>query len=95
MKKAILILIVITAVAVWWFLRYGENDRRYPANTHLPDKIDTIVLISIDTIRADHLSCYGYEHRTTPNIDALVTESMIFEHAFADVPLTLPSHKTN
>jgi len=92
MKKTILILIVITAVAVWWFLRYGENDRRDPVNTHLPDKIDTIVLISIDTIRADHLSCYGYEHRTTPNIDALVTESMVFEHAFADVPLTLPSH---
>jgi arylsulfatase A-like enzyme/lipopolysaccharide biosynthesis regulator YciM len=51
-----------------------------------------IVLISIDTIRADHLSCYGYKQQTSPNIDALAREAVLFEYCFANVPLTLPSH---
>ena len=53
---------------------------------------DTIVLISIDTIRADHLSCYGYKKKTSPNIDDLARKAVRFEYCFANVPLTLPSH---
>ena len=55
---------------------------------------ETIVLISLDTVRADHFSCYGYEHETTPNIDALAKESLFFEQAFSPVPMTLPSHSS-
>ena len=57
-------------------------------------KIRNIVLISMDTTRADYLSCYGYEHKTTPNIDAVAAEAVRFEQAIAPIPLTLPSHST-
>lgn len=49
---------------------------------------ETIILISLDTTRADHLSCYGYEQETTPNIDALAKDSLFFEHPFAPAPMS-------
>ena len=51
-----------------------------------------VLLITIDTLRADHLTCYGYRGAATPTMDALAKESVKFEHAYAPVPLTLPSH---
>jgi arylsulfatase A-like enzyme/Tfp pilus assembly protein PilF len=51
-----------------------------------------IVLISIDTLRADHLPAYGYRGVATPGIDALVADGVLFEHAYAHTPQTLPSH---
>ncbi|MEC7987411.1 MAG: sulfatase [Myxococcota bacterium] len=53
-----------------------------------------IVLISIDTLRADHLSCYGYERDTTPFIDSLAADSILFERAFSTSSWTLPAHTT-
>ncbi len=51
-----------------------------------------IVLISIDTLRADHLPAYGYKGVSTPAIDALAADGVVFEHAYAHAPQTLPSH---
>jgi arylsulfatase A-like enzyme/tetratricopeptide (TPR) repeat protein len=51
-----------------------------------------VVLVSIDTLRADHLPAYGYHDVETPAIDALARDSILFEDAIAQVPLTLPSH---
>jgi len=51
-----------------------------------------IVLVTIDTLRADHLGCYGYFRDTSPNIDALAKESIRFTHCFTPVAQTLPSH---
>lgn len=51
-----------------------------------------VVLITIDTLRADHLGCYGYKQIKTPNIDGLAADGVRFERAFAVVPVTLPSH---
>ncbi len=53
-----------------------------------------VVLITIDTLRADHLGCYGYKQIKTPNIDALAADGVRFERAFAVVPVTLPSHSS-
>lgn len=53
-----------------------------------------VVLISIDTLRADHLGCYGYERATTPNIDRFAARSILFERCQSAVPITLPSHTT-
>ena len=53
-----------------------------------------IVLISIDTCRADHLGCYGNSPSWTPNLDALAGEGVLFENVVAPVPMTLPSHST-
>jgi arylsulfatase A-like enzyme len=52
----------------------------------------SIVLITFDTIRADHLGCYGYFRDTTPRIDSLATESTLFEQCLAPMATTLPSH---
>jgi arylsulfatase A-like enzyme/Flp pilus assembly protein TadD len=51
-----------------------------------------VVVITIDTLRADHLGCYGYKQIKTPNIDALAAEGSRFEHAYTPVPVTLPAH---
>ncbi len=51
-----------------------------------------VILISVDTLRADHLSCYGYNRLTTEHIDSLAHGGTIFEQVNAQVPLTLPSH---
>jgi arylsulfatase A-like enzyme/tetratricopeptide (TPR) repeat protein len=51
-----------------------------------------VILISVDTLRADRLPAYGYTSVQTPAIDALRKESVLFENAYAHVPLTLPSH---
>lgn len=53
-----------------------------------------LVLVSLDTVRSDHLGCYGYELAETPNIDALVQHGVQFDDAVTAVPLTLPSHAT-
>jgi arylsulfatase A-like enzyme len=51
-----------------------------------------VLLITMDTTRADHLPMYGYKNVKTPGLDRLAETSFIFEDAIAHVPLTLPSH---
>jgi arylsulfatase A-like enzyme/Flp pilus assembly protein TadD len=51
-----------------------------------------VVVITIDTLRPDHLGCYGYKHIQTPNIDGLASGGVRFERAYTAVPVTLPSH---
>src|SRR5665213_2955838 len=53
-----------------------------------------IVIIAIDSLRADHLGCYGYHLNTSPAIDALAEESMVFDRAFAAGIPTMPSFTT-
>ncbi|TFH25112.1 MAG: hypothetical protein E4H03_01745 [Myxococcales bacterium] len=51
-----------------------------------------VVLISMDTLRADHVSAYGYERSTTPNIDALAERGVLFENAMSQSSWTRPAH---
>lgn len=53
-----------------------------------------VVIISIDTLRSDHLPVYGYRGVRTPAIDAFAREAIVFERAYSHAPLTLPSHAT-
>ncbi len=53
-----------------------------------------VLLITIDTVRADHLGCYGYKNIRTPAIDALAASGVRFARAYSVVPTTLPSHST-
>ncbi len=57
-----------------------------------PAAAPNVVVITIDTLRADHLGCYGYKAIHTPNIDALAADGARFERAYTAVPVTLPSH---
>jgi len=51
-----------------------------------------VLLIVLDTARADHLSCYGYSRKTSPYIDTLGAEGIVYEFAYAPACWTLPSH---
>ncbi|MGZ4809806.1 MAG: sulfatase-like hydrolase/transferase, partial [Thermoanaerobaculia bacterium] len=53
-----------------------------------------VILISIDTLRSDHLPAYGYRSVRTPNIDALRKDAILYQRAYSHTPLTLPSHAT-
>lgn len=53
-----------------------------------------ILLVSFDTTRADRLGAYGYDGADTPTVDALARDGIVFEHAIAPTPITLPSHAT-
>ena len=54
--------------------------------------LPNIILISIDTLRADHCSCYGYDKKTTPMLDLLAEKGVRFSHSYSSSPWTLPSH---
>lgn len=62
-----------------------ENRHAAPADT-------PVIIISIDTLRADHLPAYGYRGVETPAIDRFAHDAIVFENAYSHVPLTLPSH---
>ena len=57
-----------------------------------PEKPVNILLVTLDTTRADRLGCYGYSAGETPNLDALAKRGVLFERAYAPAPMTLPSH---
>ena len=50
-----------------------------------------LLLVSVDTLRADHVSAYGYERETTPHIDAFAAESVLFERAYSHISSTVPA----
>ncbi|MHC4942406.1 MAG: sulfatase family protein [Planctomycetota bacterium] len=52
------------------------------------------ILISIDTLRADHLACFGYDRKTASNLDDFAAKSVIFDRAYSQSPWTTPSHAT-
>ena len=53
-----------------------------------------LLLVTIDTLRRDHLGCYGYFRDTSPNLDALAEESLVFDDLQTHIAQTLPSHIT-
>src|SRR5579863_2280302 len=55
-------------------------------------KSPNIVLVTIDTVRADHVGCYGDRQAHTPTLDVLAREGVLFRTVVTAVPLTLPSH---
>jgi choline-sulfatase len=77
----VVVALVISAWAVrrWWPSSYSPAD-------------GPIIVISIDTLRADRLPAYGYTKVRTPHIDALAAAGTTFEHAYAHAPQTLPAH---
>lgn len=56
------------------------------------EPLPSIVLITVDTLRADHLGCYGYFRPTSPRLDALAAEGVLFEQHISTIGTTLPAH---
>lgn len=75
-------------LALWLVLGCQKKEREPKAPAPQPN----VVLVTIDTLRADRLGCYGFEAARTPHIDGLAREGVRIEHAIATVPITLPSH---
>lgn len=59
-----------------------------------PAEAENLVILSIDTLRADHLGCYGYDRSTSPNLDRFARRSAVFEQAFTVHVSTAPAHAT-
>jgi arylsulfatase A-like enzyme len=86
-------LLLVGGIAfLWWQKYYG--DTKPDPEPEAPSAPRHLLLISIDTLRADHLGCYGYEKGTSPNIDALAKDGVLFERHYSCYPLTLPAHLT-
>ena len=74
-------------LAVVSFMLSGCSTSRKPA---APDA--NAILITVDTLRSDHLECYGYRGVRTPAINLLAVDGVRFEQDISQAPLTLPSH---
>jgi len=83
-RLAWIYLFVLVPLAVAWIDE--------PAEDRAANGRPNILLISIDTLRADHLGCYGYTRDTSPTIDRLAEEGLVFERAISQSSWTLPSH---
>ncbi len=59
-----------------------------------PDGPRNVILVTLDTTRADRLGCYGHERAITPVLDSLAARGVVFEQAFTSVPITLPAHSS-
>ena len=64
----------------------------FATSPHGPKPRPNVILITIDTVRADHVGCYGAKHVQTPTLDSLAGDGIVFERAISQVPLTWPSH---
>lgn len=90
-KLSGIILSIFVIIFIVFFIFKIEKVNYNSKNTF---KKMNIILITIDTLRADYLSCYKKNNAQTPNIDMLAGEGVIFEKCIAQSPLTLPSHTT-
>lgn len=63
-----------------------------PPSEASPNRPPLVLLVTLDTTRADHLSCYGHDRKTSPNLDRLAADALVFEIAIATSSWTLPSH---
>jgi predicted AlkP superfamily pyrophosphatase or phosphodiesterase len=85
--------IIATASALYFTVaapRFGTTLE--PPASSAPPPIRTVVLITIDTLRADRVGAYGWAAARTPALDALAARGIRFTRAFATAPITLPSH---
>jgi arylsulfatase A-like enzyme len=71
-----------------WLQEHHEVARLRTASPNTPN----VLVIVVDTLRADHVSSYGYSHQTTSKIDRLASEGALFENAVAPCSWSLPSH---
>jgi len=98
---AIAVAVIVVAAAAWVWTRYvpraitsvnGEPLGHLPAGVASTDL--NLLLVTLDTTRADRMHAYGFAGIETPNFDRLAREGVLFEQAVAPAPLTLPAHSS-
>jgi arylsulfatase A-like enzyme/Tfp pilus assembly protein PilF len=91
LRRAVLVALGVVVLAAGWSILAG----RFAGVRLLPPKSPRhLLLVSLDTVRADHLGSYRYPAAQTPRIDALAASGLRFEHASTVAPLTLPAHSS-
>jgi len=83
--------VLLLAGLVFYAVRQWRAQSAFQADSGNASSEPNIILITLDTVRADHLSLYGYSRMTTPNLDRLARRGVVFENAISPVPWTLPS----
>jgi arylsulfatase A-like enzyme/Tfp pilus assembly protein PilF len=78
-------------LSIAWAQAFAAQTPHAPKTEHQPSKAN-VILITIDTVRADHVGFYGATNVQTPTLDALAHDGIVFERAISQVPLTWPSH---
>ena len=81
--KAVSLLVILLLPLLFSFCGNGKSDRNVKPN---------ILLITVDTLRRDHLGVYGYPRETSPYLDELAKKSLRFTNVITPIPLTAPSH---
>ena len=84
------------ALGLWWLPRPPTDTRPVVRRLWAGRGVGrpNVILITLDTTRADRLGCYGYAQASTPNIDALARGGVLFSQAASPAPLTLPAHSS-
>ncbi len=83
-RVSVLLALLLACCTTWGV---GRSRSATPSKT-----LPSILLITLDTVRADHLGCYGYSRIETPNVDRLAADGIRFADAYTQVPITLPAH---
>ena len=93
LKAGLIMLPFILVLLILAFPLIKQKQHSKPNELKItPGTTPNIVLITMDTVRADHLSCYGYQRLTTPNVDQLAQEGVLYKNAYAASSWTLASH---
>jgi choline-sulfatase len=92
MKPASAALLCVFAIACGPGASAPGRPSASPGASTLVRKPQSVVLISIDALRADHLSAYGYQRETSPTLQVLAKQGAVFESAFSPTTWTLPGH---
>lgn len=90
LKVSLIILAILLLVGAGFFLYSRKSNTTNLTFGQYKDF--NVLLITLDTLRADHLPAYGYTQVRTPHLDQLAERSYIFEDAISHVPLTFPAH---
>ncbi len=89
-KNSLSLVTYLACAASLTFMAYAKAPPSNDKKNDLPD----VLLVTIDTLRADHVGCYGYQSGSTPTLDAIASEGFLFEDAVSNAVVTGPSHMT-
>ena len=93
-EKFLLLLIFCLCFYLLYILLFVQKSEKRLCNKNYKCPDCNVILISVDALRADRLGCYGYERNTSPNIDKIANEGILFENHISQAPWTVPSHSS-
>jgi len=91
-RRIAVVISLVLVIGVGLILFLFSREGRFPFFFRVDRSKLNVILITIDTLRSDHLECYGYNKIKTPELNRLAEEGVRFAQVVASVPLTLPSH---